>query len=872
MAQLIKIPVTPGVDWVEAPGVGLRVLCGAPADAVKHLMKRGLISPREERGVTFESGPNAILLSDVMLQNGQFANLAEFPVLQMFYRQGMILPNHPNNTGRRPLIIGLPEQVKAQTQYIFRGNYGLLSKREMMQEGLDEETAEIMMRIKLRFAFGQIRPPQDLLDLRMLEDDPLEIHPGVMLRRLALNVFEFAHADETVTVDLNLGPEGQYEAPYTLGFQRIQREYFGVVHSGDGDGWDPTRPAMSSLLNHQGRIYLVDAGPNLLTVLNALGVSVGEIEGIFHSHSHDDHFAGLPTLMRSGRRIKYYAAPLVRASVARKLAALLSVEEERFADYFEIHDLTLGEWNDVEGLEVRPLLSPHPVETTLFQFRVLWEEGYRTYHHLADTVRFDVLRAMGRESPMGAPVPQAFIDQVEADYLAPADLKKVDIGQGLIHGDAADFRQDASRKIILSHSARPLTNDEMSIGSSAPFGVADVLIASKAEAARRLAFEYLRGYFPLAPAHQLRALLNAEFLQVNPGALILKQGERHSEAWLLVSGSVEMLRAGQKGRHLLPTGAIMGEISLLRGEPSPAAFRAASFVEALRLPQTLYLDFVRRNGLLARIERTHDIRAFLKSTEVLGEEISFSTQTRIAESVVRRILPEGALLERDEAPMLSLIKSGRASRLLWDQRLEELGPGDFFGEEAAVFDSPCLFRLRADTPLELYQIPGETLRDAPGVRLKLLEAHQRRMQGAAFRHSMGRMLQWDERCAVNVLRMDIQHRHLLEVAGMVMDGVITEGPSPMTLQAFRELIRYAMDHFRQEEALLREFDFPAIELHLSHHAQMEREVSQMLLRLEGESPPVSGQEFADFMERWVVNHIRTDDRQMGEFLNSQGVY
>ena len=97
-----KSTVTTGVYWVEIPEVDLRIVCGAPADVVKHLMRGGFISTVERNGVRFETGPNAVLLSDVSIQNGEFANLSEFPVLQMFYRQGMIIPGHPNNTGVTP--------------------------------------------------------------------------------------------------------------------------------------------------------------------------------------------------------------------------------------------------------------------------------------------------------------------------------------------------------------------------------------------------------------------------------------------------------------------------------------------------------------------------------------------------------------------------------------------------------------------------------------------------------------------------------------------------------------------------------------------------------------------------------------------------
>ena len=88
-------------------------------------------------------------------------------------------------------------------------------------------------------------------------------------------------------------PHEQYESPYLLGFQHIKREYFAVIHSGEGNGWDINRPCMSSIIVFQGNIYLVDAGPNILHSLNALGIGVNEIKGIFQTHAHDDHFAGL---------------------------------------------------------------------------------------------------------------------------------------------------------------------------------------------------------------------------------------------------------------------------------------------------------------------------------------------------------------------------------------------------------------------------------------------------------------------------------------------------------------------------------------------------------------------------------------------------
>ena len=37
--------------------------------------------------------------------------------------------------------------------------------------------------------------------------------------------------------------------------------------------------------------------------------------------------------------------------------------------FFDVVDLKIGEWTDIDGMEVRPIYSPHPVETTAFEFK-----------------------------------------------------------------------------------------------------------------------------------------------------------------------------------------------------------------------------------------------------------------------------------------------------------------------------------------------------------------------------------------------------------------------------------------------------------------------------------------------------------------------
>ena len=256
-----KVKVTNGVFWVEIPEADLFILCGCPADSVKHLMKTGHIVDRARNGFPAQTGPNAILLSDTTMQHGSFSNLAEFPVLQMLYLQGMILPNHPNNTGRKPMLIGLEDQVRSQSNYIYRGTYGLASLAEIMDTGVPEDLARDMLRIKRWFAFDNIRRTEDLMDLRIVDTPAVELRDNVFVRRRGFNRYELIHKGNAVTVDLNLADAEEYPSTYQLEQKPARREYFSVIHIGEGDGWDVNRPCMGSIVCFQGRTYLIRRRP-----------------------------------------------------------------------------------------------------------------------------------------------------------------------------------------------------------------------------------------------------------------------------------------------------------------------------------------------------------------------------------------------------------------------------------------------------------------------------------------------------------------------------------------------------------------------------------------------------------------------------------
>lgn len=721
-----KFKVAAGIFWVEIPEAELYILCGCPADSVKHLMKKGLINSVEKDGHIFETGPNAILLSDLPMQGERFANLAEFPVLQMLYRQGMLLPNHPNNRGIKPLLIGIEHEVKAQAEYIYRGNYGLTTVQEIMEAGISEDQAQEMMRLKLAFAFDRISRTAELLETRIIEQEPIELRNEVFIQRKGVNLYEFTYRGQTVPVDLNLGPNEEYDPPYHLEYHQFKREYFSVIHSGEGDGWDPNRPCMASIVTFQGKIYLIDTGPSLMYNLQAMGIGVSEIEGIIQTHAHDDHFNGLTVLLRSDHRIKYYSTKLVRLSVMKKLAALTGMDEALFEKYFEIHDLEADTWNNIDGLEIMPVYSPHPVETSIMFLRSLWGDGYKTYAHLADISSLDLLEKMVRDDSAKSGISHRYLDRIKEAYLTPVMLKKIDIGGGMIHGHAEDFRNDRSERIILSHTALELSDSQKVIGDTASFGSVDVLIPSDRDYSKPFAYQYLQTFFPGVSAYEIELLLNCPVVSLNPGTILLKQGEKSHYVFCVLNGMMEYIIPERGVKNQITVGAMIAERSCLKDNKLSGTYRAVNYVKALQIPASLYIEFLRRNDLLEYARKEVEQRHFLECSWLFGERIACPIKSRITHGMRLESCRKATMLSGTDCKGILLICKGEIGLYEDGREIEILQTGDFWGEESILNKSYNSILARSRTAAQFYRIPGELIENIPIVQWKLLETFARR--------------------------------------------------------------------------------------------------------------------------------------------------
>jgi hemerythrin len=576
--------------------------------------------------------------------------------------------------------------------------------------------------------------------------------------------------------------------------------------------------------------------------------------------------------MRSDHKIRYFAVPVVRDSVRKKLSALTNIAEEKLNNYFEVHDLETGIWTEVDGMEVKPVFSPHPIETTAFIFRALSNDGYRSYAHLADIASLDVLKSMINDNPSEPGLTQDLFSLVQNNYLTKADLKKLDVGGGPIHGDAADFQDDKSGKIILSHTVSELTNRQKEIGSGTSFGMVDVLIPSNQDYIRQHAFLYLQSHFPNVPPHQLNMLLNNPVVTFNPESILVRKDEINMSILFILTGDVEVIRSGSGIIRKISSGGVVGDNSGLSCSMSKETYRAVSFVQALQLPCHLYLDFIKRNGLYDDIMNLREKREFLQNTWLFSEEISYPVQNRLARAMTLQSFPDEKEIPKKERSGLHIVKQGTLEIFINEDVFETVHVGNFIGSGNVLLGTLSLFQVRSLKNTEVYYIPRDTLLEIPIVYWKLLEIYEKRMRMILNPDLISiPIFQWRDEYSINVSEMDNDHKRLFEISNRLYEA-INSGANRSELENILNLIiNHTGQHFEREENLMEKHNSPERDIQHKQHELFRETVLEYKRKFKSNEIEID-MHFINLLKDWVINHILSEDRKYGIHLNREGVF
>lgn len=122
----------------------------------------------------------------------------------------------------------------------------------------------------------------------------------------------------------------------------------------------------------------------------------------------------------------------------------------------------------------------------------------------------------------------------------------------------------------------------------------------------------------------------------------------------------------------------------------------------------------------------------------------------------------------------------------------------------------------------------------------------------------------------NVLKIDMQHQELFKITNQLLDACKEGKGTEVVANVINFLENYVKTHFATEERFMLEFNYPEYNFHKIQHEHFIKKTQDLKSAFEKDGPSLSFTiNVSSTVVNWLVNHIRTVDRELANFLRKQ---
>lgn len=126
------------------------------------------------------------------------------------------------------------------------------------------------------------------------------------------------------------------------------------------------------------------------------------------------------------------------------------------------------------------------------------------------------------------------------------------------------------------------------------------------------------------------------------------------------------------------------------------------------------------------------------------------------------------------------------------------------------------------------------------------------------------MLEWHEDLSVGVNKIDDEHKELITLINDFYLSVDQKQQSDQ-LKALKQVASYALQHFTNEEALLKSHQYPGLKKHELIHKQLLQRLNELSHGLSINEHDI-GNKIKYFLKNWLTAHIKGIDKQYSVYV------
>jgi methyl-accepting chemotaxis protein/hemerythrin len=138
------------------------------------------------------------------------------------------------------------------------------------------------------------------------------------------------------------------------------------------------------------------------------------------------------------------------------------------------------------------------------------------------------------------------------------------------------------------------------------------------------------------------------------------------------------------------------------------------------------------------------------------------------------------------------------------------------------------------------------------------------------RFTLASAISWDDSYSTGVPRYDEQHKVLIRMVNDLHDAMQQKRTKEAVGQILRGLADYTVTHFADEEKSFAQTGYPDEANHKIIHKKLVDQVVEFIGKFQsGEA--VLSQDLLNFLQDWLINHIKGEDKKYGPHLTRNGI-
>ncbi|MGR3302653.1 MAG: bacteriohemerythrin [Candidatus Scalindua sp.] len=132
------------------------------------------------------------------------------------------------------------------------------------------------------------------------------------------------------------------------------------------------------------------------------------------------------------------------------------------------------------------------------------------------------------------------------------------------------------------------------------------------------------------------------------------------------------------------------------------------------------------------------------------------------------------------------------------------------------------------------------------------------------------MIEWSNKYSVGVSVMDEEHKGFIGILNKVIAAKQRNYSQEEIEDILGELVKFAKEHFQNEEACMSKFEYPDYLSHYNEHMNFSLHMIIYNNQVINGEYKIMG-ELYNYLQEWLVHHIQKTDKKYTKCFNKNGL-